>query len=111
MDAESTFGLSFVPGVAWPLVLVWVLVVAVLALGVQRGIGNANKIFVPLLVVLFGALVIQALLLDGSALGLDAFFTPNWEALTDTVYGSRPTRRSSSHCRSPSASCSPTRRT
>jgi NSS family neurotransmitter:Na+ symporter len=84
VDGDSTFGLSFVPGVAWPLILVWVAVVAVLALGVQRGIGNANRIFVPLLVVLFGALVVQALLLDGSSLGLDALFTPNWEALTDT---------------------------
>ena len=84
VDAESSFGLSFVPGVVWPLIIVWVATLVVLALGVQRGIGNANRIFVPLLVVLFGALVIQALLLDGAALGLDAFFTPNWEALTDT---------------------------
>lgn len=53
----------------WPLIIVWVATLVVLALGVQRGIGNANRIFVPLLVVLFGALVIQALLLDGAALG------------------------------------------
>lgn len=84
VDGESTFGLSFVPGVAWPLLLVWVATLVVLALGVQRGIGNANRFFVPLLVLLFLALVVRALLLDGATMGLDAFFSPNWSALTDT---------------------------
>lgn len=83
-DPDSSFGLSFVPGVAWPLLLVWVAVLGVLALGVQRGIGNANRFFVPLLVLLFGALVVRALTLDGATTGLDAFFSPNWSALTDT---------------------------
>ncbi|WP_420750496.1 sodium-dependent transporter [Rhodococcus sp. O3] len=84
MNSDATFGLDFVPGVSWPLLLVWVAVLGVLALGVQRGIGNANRIFVPLLVVLFGTLVIRALFLDGAVEGLNAFFTPNWDALTDT---------------------------
>ncbi|NLV80549.1 MAG: sodium-dependent transporter [Rhodococcus sp.] len=84
IDSAASFGLDFVPGVTWPLLLVWVAVLGVLALGVQRGIGNANRIFVPLLVLLFGALVIRALFLDGAVEGLNAFFTPNWDALTDT---------------------------
>ncbi|MEE2034081.1 sodium-dependent transporter [Rhodococcus chondri] len=84
VDGESSFGLSFVPGVAWPLLLVWVVTLTVLVLGVQRGIGNASRIFVPLLLVLFLALVVRALMLDGASAGLDAFFTPNWSALTDT---------------------------
>ncbi|WP_241385682.1 sodium-dependent transporter [Rhodococcus sp. CH91] len=83
-DPDATFGLNFVPGVAWTLLLVWIATLAVLALGVQRGIGNANRFFVPLLVVLFGALVVRALTLDGATTGLDAFFSPNWSALTDT---------------------------
>ena len=37
----------------------------------------------PLLVVLFTILVIQALRLPGAADGLNAFFTPNWKAMMD----------------------------
>lgn len=37
----------------------------------------------PLLVILFSILVIQAIRLPGAAEGLNAFFTPNWEAMTN----------------------------
>lgn len=83
-DSESTFGFNYVPGVWIPLVLVWILVIAVLALGVQKGIGATAKVFVPLLVTLFAVLVVRALFLDGAGTGLDALFSPNWSALTDT---------------------------
>ncbi|HWK80215.1 MAG TPA: hypothetical protein VNP95_05590, partial [Thermomicrobiales bacterium] len=83
-DGDATFGLSFVPGVAWTLLLVWIAVLGVLALGVQRGIGNANRFFVPLLVLLFAVLVVRSLTLEGATDGLNAFFSPDWSALTDT---------------------------
>ncbi|MFW5419467.1 sodium-dependent transporter [Nocardiopsis sp. CNT-189] len=69
--------------VALPLIAVWIVVLALLALGVRRGIERANKVFIPLLVVLFGVLVVQALLLDGASTGLDALFTPDWSAIND----------------------------
>ncbi|MFI1929932.1 sodium-dependent transporter [Streptomyces sp. NPDC020330] len=72
---------GFVPGVFWPLIAVWVVVLVILAFGIRRGIERANKIFIPLLFVLFAALVVRALTLDGAALGLDALFTPNWSEL------------------------------
>ncbi len=72
---------GFVSGVAWPLVAVWFVTLAVLIIGVRRGIEIINKITIPLLVVLFGLLVIQALTLDGAATGLNAFFTPDWEEM------------------------------
>ncbi|PCG87745.1 sodium-dependent transporter [Streptomyces sp. WZ.A104] len=72
---------GYVPGVFWPLIIVWVVVLVVLAFGIRRGIERANKIFIPLLFVLFAALVIRALTLDGAATGLDALFTPNWSEL------------------------------
>ncbi|GGP36272.1 sodium-dependent transporter [Streptomyces sindenensis] len=72
---------GFVPGVFWPLVVVWVVVLGVLAFGIRRGIERANKVFIPLLFVLFAALVIRALTLDGAATGLDALFTPDWSEL------------------------------
>ena len=74
---------GYVSGVAWPLVGVWAVVLAVLALGVRNGIEKANKVFIPLLVVLFLLLVGQALTLDGATLGLDALFTPDWSAMLD----------------------------
>lgn len=78
---EPGIGLDIVPGVLVPLVAVWVVVLVILALGVQKGLERSNVIFLPLLVVLFAALVVRALFLDGAAEGLDALFTPDWSAL------------------------------
>ncbi|MEU7332717.1 sodium-dependent transporter [Streptomyces sp. NPDC048567] len=72
---------GYVPGVFWPLIIVWAVVLFVLAFGIRRGIERANKIFIPLLFVLFAALVVRALTLDGAATGLDALFSPNWSEL------------------------------
>ncbi len=74
---------SFVAGVAWPLIGVWVVTLAILALGIRRGIEQANKVFIPLLVVLFVILVVRALFLPGAGVGLDALFAPDWSAITD----------------------------
>ncbi|WP_298458719.1 sodium-dependent transporter [uncultured Cellulomonas sp.] len=72
-----------VPSVLIPLLLVWVVVLAILALGVQKGLERANLVFLPVLVVLFVTLVVRALFLDGAVDGLNAFFTPDWSALAD----------------------------
>ncbi len=79
-DVEVTA--DVVPGVLVPLLIVWVAVLAIMALGVQRGIGATSLIFIPVLVLAFAALVVQALFLDGASSGLDALFTPDWSALT-----------------------------
>jgi NSS family neurotransmitter:Na+ symporter len=71
-----------VPGVLVPLALVWLAVLVIMALGVQRGIGVTSLVFIPVLVLAFVALVVQALLLPGAGAGLDALFSPNWGALT-----------------------------
>ena len=54
-----------------------------MALGVQRGIGAVAMVFIPILVIAFIALVVQALLLPGSGGGLNALFTPDWGALAE----------------------------
>ena len=79
-DVEVTA--DVVPGVLVPLAIVWAAVLVIMALGVQRGIGVTSLVFIPVLVLAFGALVVQALLLPGAAGGLDALFTPDWSALT-----------------------------
>jgi len=76
-----TFG--FVPTLFFGLVVVWAVVMFILYGGVRRGVELANKIFMPLLVILFSILVIQALRLPGAVEGLNAFFTPNWEAMAN----------------------------
>jgi NSS family neurotransmitter:Na+ symporter len=75
---------SVVAGVLIPLAVVWLFVMVVMVLGVQKGIGALNIVFIPVLVVAFTILVVRALFLPGAGEGLDALFTPNWGALKDT---------------------------
>ncbi|WP_314475392.1 sodium-dependent transporter [uncultured Microbacterium sp.] len=81
--AEVGVSTEFVPQVGIPLVVVWLIVIVIMALGVKRGIGRANMILMPLLTIMFAILVVQSLFLPGAMDGLNAFFTPNWEALAD----------------------------
>jgi len=74
---------DYVGATFWPLLAVWIVTLGVLALGVRKGIERANKVFIPLLVVLFLILVVRALFLPGAAEGLDALFTPDWSAIGD----------------------------
>ncbi|MHA7124962.1 sodium-dependent transporter [Janibacter indicus] len=84
LQAAGTPGptFDFVPGILMTMILVWVVTIGVLAMGVQTGIGRTAVVFIPVLVLAFIVLVIQALTLDGSMEGLNALFTPDWGALT-----------------------------
>ncbi|PRI10785.1 sodium-dependent transporter [Leucobacter massiliensis] len=81
--ADSSFTLDFVPAVLIPLVIMWLLTIAVLGAGVVKGIQAANLIAMPLLVVGFLILVVRALFLPGAVDGLNALFTPDFAALAD----------------------------
>ncbi len=83
LQQNGEFGLSldFVPGVLWPLIAVWVITLGVLLLGIQKGITRFSQIFIPVLIVLFAAMVIRSLFLPGALQGLDAFFHPDFSAL------------------------------
>ncbi|WP_340562032.1 sodium-dependent transporter [Streptomyces sp. GSL17-111] len=81
-DTPGELG-GYVGGVFWPLLAIWVTVLITLALGIRHGIETAAKIFIPLLIIFFVVLVVRALTLEGADLGLDALFTPDWDALTD----------------------------
>ena len=76
-------GFDFVPQIAIPMAVVWILTIGVIALGVKKGIAAANTVMIPLLFIMFLVLVIQAVTLPGAMDGLNAFFTPNWAALAD----------------------------
>lgn len=81
--SEPGFNGEIVPGIFWPLILIWGAAAVVIAVGISRGVERLNRVFIPLLVVIFGALVVRALFLDGAVDGLNALFTPDWSALTD----------------------------
>ena len=81
--AEATISFDIVPAVLISMIVVWLAVIIVMALGVQKGIAASSVIFIPLLVVMFVILVVRSLFLPGAIDGLDAFFQPNWAALAD----------------------------
>lgn len=84
VSEAKTFDPTFVAHLFWPLVGVWALILFILYGGIKKGIELSNRIFLPLLIVLFIVLVARALTLDGAADGLNAFFTPNWEKMKDS---------------------------
>ncbi len=84
LDANALSSFDFVVPITIMLAVVWLIVIGILALGVDKGIGRTALVFIPLLAVLFVGVVVYTLTLDGATAGLDAFFTPNWAALKDT---------------------------
>lgn len=77
--AIGQFG-GFVPSVLIPLAIVSL---GILFAGVKKGIEVANKIFIPLLGILFLIIVIYSITLDGAAQGLNEFFRPDWSQITN----------------------------
>ena len=90
-----------------PMVLVWGVLLAVMALGVQKGVGAANVVFMPILLIMFVGLVIYSLTLPGAVDGLNALFTPSWTPWLTRTCGLLLTARFSSRCPLASALWSP----
>lgn len=63
------------------LVVVWALNWAILYRGVQRGVELANRVFMPLLLVLTTVLVIWSLGLEGAREGIRAYLTPDFSKI------------------------------
>lgn len=82
-DIAQGVSFDFVSLVTGPLVAVWIIALCVLAFGVQKGIAKVSSLLMPVLIVMFIALVIYALTLPGATKGLDALFTPDWSKLAD----------------------------
>lgn len=75
--------MSFAPNLFISLVVVWALVLFVMFGGIRKGIELANKVCIPLLIVMFGIMVVQAVSLPGALLGLEGFFKPDWAAMVN----------------------------
>ena len=54
-----------------------------------------NRIFIPLLVVMFLIIVVRAVTMEGAMQGLDAFFKPDWSRILTEKYGLLLTVKSS----------------
>ena len=81
---QVTIGFDFIWPVFIATAIAWLVLLVVLMLGVQNGIGKLNVVLIPLLVVMFLIMVGMALTLPGAGAGLNALFTPSWEALGDS---------------------------
>ncbi len=69
--------------ILFALIVVWVLAWAIVYRGVSRGIELANKIMMPLLLVLTVILVAWAVTLPGAAAGLKAYVEPDFSKLSN----------------------------
>ena len=82
---QNGSGLDFtiVPTLFVGILVVWAVVLFIMYGGIRKGVELANKICIPILVVMFGVMVVQAVQLEGASQGLDAFFTPDWSKMAD----------------------------
>ena len=80
---DTMFSTAFQPSVLIPLILMWVVALAVMGAGVAKGVQRLNVFAIPLLVTGFLILVVRSLFLPGASEGLNALFTPDFAALTN----------------------------
>lgn len=63
------------------LLLIWAAAFFILFRGVRKGIELANRIFMPLLILVMIVFVVRAVTLDGAAAGLNHLFTPDFSKI------------------------------
>lgn len=74
-------------GIRWPILLTlciaWAINFRVLYSGVKKGIELANKIFMPVLIIVLLILMIRSVTLPGASQGLTLLFTPDFSKIMD----------------------------
>ena len=83
LQMASAVEFTYLPNLLIGLVVVWSLVLFIMYGGIKKGVEFCNKIFIPLLIVMFGIMVAKAVSLEGASLGLDGFFKPEWSGLAN----------------------------
>ena len=94
-DTESFFfndylgvteGVGVLGGIQWkvliPVAILWAVLFWVLHRGAKRGIEWASKFMIPLLIAMIVLITIRGLTLEGAIKGLEAYFTPDFAALS-----------------------------
>ena len=73
--------------IIWPILLgiaaLWIVNWFICYKGVKGGIEKLNKVLLPLLICIMIIIVIKGVTLEGSALGLNKLFTPDWSKMKD----------------------------
>ncbi|MCP4650015.1 MAG: sodium-dependent transporter [PVC group bacterium] len=69
--------------ILFALLAVWIANWLIVFVGVQKGLERANKIFMPLLLILTAIIAIWSTQLPGAAKGIAVYLTPQFERLTD----------------------------
>lgn len=72
----------FAPWIPLLTLLAWIILFFVLIGGIKRGIEKANKIFMPVLIILILVITIRGLFLEGATVGLNNLFNLNFSGLT-----------------------------
>ena len=72
-DIKNGVSFEFVGMVTGPLIAMWIIALGVLSLGVQKGIAKVSSVLMPVLVIMFMALVIYSLFLPGAEKRLRCF--------------------------------------
>ena len=65
------------------LIIIWVLSYLVCSMHINKGLERANKILLPVMIVIMFIFVIRGVMLPGAAAGLNALFTPDFEKMKD----------------------------
>ncbi len=63
--------------------ILWVILWFISHRDVDKGIGKVSKILIPALFVIMGIIIVYALTLPGSSLGINTLLTPDWTKLWD----------------------------
>ena len=75
-DISNGVSFEFVGMVTGPLIAVWLVALGVLSLGIKKGISKSADILMPVLVVMFVALVVYSLFLPGAEKRLECVIYP-----------------------------------
>lgn len=76
-DSPFNFGEMVLP-ILIGISLIWFINWFICYKGIKGGIEKANKILLPMLIVIMIIIAIKSVTLEGAVIGLNALFTPNW---------------------------------
>ena len=78
----SDFGFFLIPTTI-SVLIVWFILWFISSKDIEKGIGKASKIFIPLLFFIMAIIIVYALTLPGANIGIDTLLNPNWAMLAD----------------------------
>ncbi|WP_411169985.1 sodium-dependent transporter [Clostridium sp. MB05] len=81
-DSPFNFGGYILP-ILIGIGLIWFINWFICYKGIKGGIEKANKILLPMLVIIMIVIAIRAVNLEGASLGLNTLFTPDWSKVMD----------------------------